>query len=53
MIYEKTEEQFDATILNLVFTLSQLTGQVPTAETIEACKAEAKNWGKIRIVQEA
>ena len=51
MIYEKTQEEFDATMKNLVFTLGQLRGVVPSEETINACKEDALyNWGKIRIV---
>lgn len=51
MIYEKTQEEFDATMKNLVFTLGQLRGVVPSEETINACKEDAlNNWGKIRIV---
>lgn len=49
MIYV-TQEQFDATALNMIYALGQLTSAYPSESTIEKCKSELLNSGIITIV---
>lgn len=52
MTYNITQEQYNATVLNMVYSLSNLINVVPTEETIEKCKKELLNTGKIHIIDE-
>ena len=50
-MYNITQEQFNAKVRKMAYSLGQLMDRVPTDETIERCKAELMNSGKIRIVE--
>jgi len=45
-----TQDQFDATILNMVYSLGLLSNVVPNAESIEKSKQAAKDLG-IKVIE--
>lgn len=49
MIYV-TEEQFEATALNMIYAIGQLSNTMPSESTIERCKSELLNSGIIAII---
>lgn len=46
-----TREQYDATVLNMVYSMSQLLNIVPTDDTLELCKQDLLMSGKVRIIE--
>lgn len=52
MIYNLTPDQFEATVLNIVYNLSQLANVRMTDEVVEKCKEELLSTGKINIIED-
>jgi len=51
MIYV-TQEEFEATALNMIYAIGQLTNALPSESTIERCKSELLKSGMIKIINE-
>lgn len=51
MIYV-THEEFEATALNMIYALGQLSNVPLSENTIQRCKSELLNSGMIKIINE-
>ena len=51
MLYNKTQEEFDAASLRMIYALGQLTNTDLDDEIIEKCRTAIRQSGKVRIVE--